>query len=155
MQAILDQFARQSHAAYRFVVKIDGLDQAAFTECTLPTIEWDMEEIKEGGVNTHVLQVPGRRKAARLTLKNGVGNSDLVDWCCRVMQENYAHDKRKTITVKLMDITTKKEVAVWTMEQSLPVKWSGPQIQSDSNAVAIQTLEFVCGEIKVEMDMVR
>lgn len=151
MQAIMAQFARQSHAAFRFVVKIDGLTQAAFTECTLPTIEWDVEEVKEGGINTHVLQIPGRRKAARLTLKNGVGNSDLVDWCCRAMKEDYKTDKRKTVTVKLLDATTQNEVAVWTMEASLPVKWTAPQIQSDSNAVAIQTLEFVCGEVTVEM----
>lgn len=152
MEGIPQQFLDQSHLVFRFVVKIDGLEQAAFTECTLPTMEVDTEEVKIGGLNTYLHQVPGRRKSARLTLKNGVGKSDLVKWCNSSLFESFAEKQRKSITVKLLDITTKKEIAVWEIRDALPVKWNGPQLQADSNTVAIQTLEFICGEVRVEMN---
>ena len=67
--------------AFRFVVSVDGEAIGAFTECALPTVEWETEEIKEGGLNTFVHQLPGRRKANKITLKNGVGVAqDLVNW---------------------------------------------------------------------------
>ena len=65
---------------FRFVVDVAGDRQAVFTECTLPVIEWEVEEVKEGGVNTYVQQLPGRRKPARISLKNGVGKSELLKW---------------------------------------------------------------------------
>ena len=39
-------------ATFRFTVDIGG-DKwvGVFTECSLPAIEWDVEEIKEGGRN--------------------------------------------------------------------------------------------------------
>lgn len=57
-----------THAAFRFVVDVGDKRQGVFTECTLPTVEWEVEEVKEG-LNSYVHQLPGRRKAARITLK--------------------------------------------------------------------------------------
>jgi phage tail-like protein len=38
---------------------------------------------------------------------------------------------------------------VWDIEDAYPVKWVGPELQSGSNSVAIQTLELACGAINV------
>lgn len=130
---------------FRFVVSVDGTDQAAFTECTLPVIEWETEEVKEGGLNTYTHQLPGRRKSARLTLKNGVGAKKLAEWYMQGMKETL---KRKNITVSLRD-SKKNEVASWTLSNALPVKWTGPQLKPDDNSIAIQTLEFIGGEVTV------
>ncbi len=89
-----------TNAAFRFVIDVDGSTQGAFTECTLPVIEWDVEEVKEGGLNTFTHQLPGRRKGAKITLKHGVGTSELMDWYIDTMNETFT---RKPLTVTLLN----------------------------------------------------
>lgn len=132
-----------ANAAFRFVVSIDGQGQAAFTECTLPVVEWEIERLKEGGTNNFIHQLPGQRKPATVTLKNGVGKSELMDWCLDIMEGNIS---RKPVTITLLN-SEKKTIMVWDLNDAFPSKWTGPQLQSDSKTLAIQTLELVCGEV--------
>jgi phage tail-like protein len=122
-----------------------------FSECTLPEIAWDVEPIKEGGLNTYTHQLLGRRKSASLTLKNGVGTSLLVAWYIATMNESFTlpvAPLRRTITVILLN-PLKIPVMTWNIDKAMPTKWSGPQLKTSENSVAIQSLEFSCGEITV------
>jgi len=139
---------QQTFAAFRFLVDVEGKTQAAFTECTLPAIDWELEEVKEGGLNTYTHQLPGRRKAAKITLKNGVGKSELVDWFIQTLSEHFT---RKSVAVSLLDLSS-KPIITWNLADAYPVKWTGPQLQSDSTSVAIQTLDLACGEVSVKMN---
>ena len=134
------------HAAFRFVVDIDGKAQAAFTECDLPIIDLNLQEVKEGGLNTYLHQLPGQRKSAKVILKHGIGKSDLVDWFIKVMSEEFV---RKPVTIILMNSTLEPQMT-WNLDGAYPVKWTGPALRSDSSTVAIQTLELVCNEITVK-----
>jgi phage tail-like protein len=140
------QLRTQSIAAHRFLVEVDGVPLAAFTECTLPAIEWDVEDLKEGGLNVFVHQLPGQRKSARISLKNGVGKSSLMEWYMDAMTEKIV---RKPVTVTLLD-SLHNPVLAWQIENAYPVKWSGPSLKSDTNAIAIQTLDLACGEITIK-----
>lgn len=142
-----DQFRPFANPVFRFIVSVKGLNNVgAFTECTLPTIEWDIYDIKEGGVNTFVYQMPGHRKKARLTLKNGIGKGDLVKWCRESMGENF---KRYDITVTLMN-AKRENILMWHLKDAYPVKWTAPAFKSSENSVAIQTLELACHEVEIE-----
>jgi len=141
-----EKLRAQAHPAFRFVVAINGVRFAAFTECTLPTIEWEIEEIKEGGLNTRTHPLRGRRKSARLTLKYGVCKDEFWTWYKDVMSEKF---EPKNITIELLDVSG-TQVAGWYVQAALPVKWTGPQLQAGSNTIAIQTLEFTCGEITLD-----
>lgn len=141
----IEELRKLSNPAFRYVVEVGGTPQAAFTECTLPVIEWEIEEVKEGGLNTFTHQLPGRRKGAKMTLKNGVGSSDLYDWCVKTMGETF---ERKQVTVTLLD-SMKKKVMSWNLAAAYPIKWTGPQLKSSDNNVAIQSLELACGEVTV------
>jgi phage tail-like protein len=135
------------NASFRFVVEIEGLPAGAFTECTLPTVEWEMEQIKEGGFNTGVHQVPGQRKASTISLKNGIGIVDkLLEWCINAMNEKF---ERKNVTVTMYD-SYLKPLITWHMEGALPVRWKAPELKTDSNTIAIQTLELICETVTVE-----
>jgi phage tail-like protein len=140
-----DKLLAQANAVFRFVIEIDGTPEAAFIECTLPILELEVEEVKEGGLNTFVHQLPGQRKSARLILKNGVGKTSLVQWYRETMEGQI---KRKSISVRLLD-SMRSEVAVWNIENAYPIKWVGPQLQASENSIAIQTLEMACGEVTV------
>jgi phage tail-like protein len=138
------EFLNLVTASFRFVVAVDGSPTAAFTECTLPTIEWDAEMIKEGGLNTYVHQLPGRRKQTTITLKNGVGiASDLMAWYIATMNEKF---RRRRVTITLLN-RYHAPIMVWHIENAYPRKWTGPQLQTDDNTIAIQTLELACGEV--------
>jgi phage tail-like protein len=138
---------KQAYAAFRFIVDVDGKTQAAFTECTLPAIDWEIEEVKEGGLNTFTHQLPGRRKAGKISLKNGIGKTELVDWFLKSMSEDFT---RKAVAVTLLDLSS-QPVITWNLSDAYPVKWTGPALKSDSNAIAIQTLDLACGEISVKL----
>jgi phage tail-like protein len=144
---LLDKQIREGiTAAFRFVVSVDGTAMAAFTECKLPDLELNMEEVKEGGLNTYVHMLPGQRKPARITLKNGVGVAkDLKEWYTQVLSENFT---RKRVSIQLLN---SKMEAVLTLDfqNAIPIKWSGPNLKSDENTIAIQTLELSVGEITI------
>lgn len=135
-----------ANPAFRYVVEIDGVNHAVFTECTLPAVEWEVQEVKEGGLNTHTHQLPGRRKGTKLTLKNGLGTDDLLQWCVDSMNETFT---RRSISVTLYNVAHEPLIR-WDIADALPSKWTAPQLKSDSNAIAIQSLEFVCGNVTVE-----
>jgi phage tail-like protein len=134
-------------ASFRFVVDIADVAQGVFTECTLPNIDWEIQEVKEGGLNSYLHELPGRRKSARISLKNGLGTSELVNWYLQSMNEQFV---RRTVTIKLLD-SLHEPVMIWNVADAYPIKWVGPQLKSDTGAVAIQTLELVCGQVTVEL----
>lgn len=140
-----DAIRALTNPAFRFVVDVDGEAQAAFTDCTLPAIEWEIEEIKEGGLNTFTHQLPGRRKGTKVTLKNGVGSSSLIDWYVETMSESF---QRKPLTITLLN-SQLETVMTWHVADAYPVKWTGPSLKSSDNSIAIQTLELACGEVSV------
>lgn len=142
------QWRAQAHPSFRFVVDIDNKRQAVFTECTLPAIEWEVEEVKEGGLNTYTHQLPGRRKSAKVSLKNGVGKSELLKWYFSAMEENF---ERHKVTITLLDATHDK-VMVWNATDAVPVRWVGPELRTSDATIAIQTLELACGRITVSYD---
>ena len=143
----LDKQVREGiTAAFRFVVSIDGTAMAAFSECKLPDLELNVEEVKEGGLNTYVHLLPGQRKPGRITLKNGVGvTKDLNEWYTQAMSEQFT---RKRVSISLLN---SKLEAIMTLDfqNAIPVKWSGPTLKSDEATIAVQTLELVVGEVSI------
>ncbi len=133
-------------AAFRFVVAVDYRPLGAFTECTLPTIEWEVEPVKEGGQNAFVYQLRGPRKQTTVSLQNGIGMmSEMLVWYFRTMQGDFS---RRKVTISLFD-SFFVPIMVWHIEDAFPIRWSVPQLQTNSNVVAMQTLELACGEIMV------
>jgi len=137
-----------ANPVFRYIISLDGQPIAAFLDCTLPTIAWEMQSVREGGLNTYVHQLPGYRKEMNVTLRNGVGLKDKMEkWYLDAMNESF---KRKRITIELQNESGDK-VAVWTVEECIPVSWTGPQLSSSSSAIAIQTFELACGALTHEL----
>jgi phage tail-like protein len=133
-------------AAFRFVVAIDGVQVGAFTECVLPTVSMETEAVKEGGLNTYVHQLPGPQRAAKITLKNGVGiPTPLISLYKAAMSEQF---RRVNVTITLLNPML-IPVMILNIRDAYAATWTGPQLRSDGNTVAIQSLELVCGEITV------
>lgn len=151
---MLNQLSRvitNAFPSFRFVVTVNGAPYGVFTECSLPVIDWEFEPVKEGGLNTHIHTLIGRRKETRFTLKNGVGTSALVSWYMLTMAEEFTTPGmglRRTVTIVLLN-SLKIPVMTWNISEAFPLKWTGPQLNAGENSVAIQTLEFAGGEVVV------
>ena len=137
------------HAAFRFAVQIDGATQAVFTECTLPTLEVEVHQQMEGGLNDAVHQLPGRVKSGKITLKRGITtSSDMLKWYMNISQGKIS-DNQSKISVVMYD-SLSESVMRWNFEGAFPSKWTGPSFTAGSNQVAIETLELSYQSIDVE-----
>jgi phage tail-like protein len=138
-------------ASFRFSVEIDNNREftGIFTELKLPDVEWDIQEMKEGGLNAFTHQLPGRRKASKVTLKNGLATKGvLMDWYANLMDEDF-NKFLKTVTITLLN-SEHKAVMRWNISNAYPSKLTWPELKTSDNVVAIQTLELVCGEVKLD-----
>jgi phage tail-like protein len=131
---------------FRFIVELEKEVVGAFTECKLPDVSWKPQNIEEGGLNTYVHQLPGQRKAAKITFKRGLGITNrLLDWYIEAMRGQMVS---RQVTVKLLD-PQKNPAITWIIDDAFPMKWSGLSLKSDSKTIAIATLMLSCGYIEV------
>jgi phage tail-like protein len=139
----------KAHAAFRFAVQIEGITEAVFTECTLPTLEVEVHQQMEGGLNNAVHHLPGRVKAGKITLKRGISSSDkLLAWYMDIAQGKIS-SSRRTVSVVMYD-SLLEEVMRWNFEGAFPSRWTGPSFVSGNSALAIETLELSYQSMDVE-----
>ncbi|MHB1295098.1 MAG: phage tail protein [Anaerolineae bacterium] len=137
-----------AYPAFRFAVTFGGSDQAVFSECTLPNLEVDVHEQKEGGYNHGVHLLPGAVKAGRITLKRGLAKSgELLAWYADVASGN-AQKALRNVSVVLYDAES-NEVLRLNFAGAFPVRWSGPTLRTADSAIAIETLELAFAEVEV------
>jgi len=131
---------------YKFGVIIGAAPVAAFTECVLPNLEIDTQEVKEGGQSGYTLTLPGNLKAGRLTLKNGLMvGSDMLNWYLQMLYGAFTEASYKNITVVVYK--GGKIVYNFHFYNAFPVKWQGPQLRAEDHAVAVETIEFIYQDV--------
>jgi phage tail-like protein len=127
---------------FRFLVEIDGIIQAGFSEVTVPDTTTDVVEYREGNEEPHMRKLPGLNKFANLTLKWGATDSmELFSWRKLVMQGKMK-DARKNIAVIVRD-EEGNPAARWEFENAWPNKYDPPDMNAKGNDVAIELMELV------------
>jgi phage tail-like protein len=127
-------------AGFRFGVEIGGTTVAWFTECSGLGVERTVYPHEEGGVNTHVHQLPDRLKYTSVSLKRGIADASLWEW----FQEGIYDGKvrRENVTILLFN-TDRSKAKRWNLSRAFPTKWTGPDLKTGDNNAAIETLELV------------
>lgn len=134
---------------FRFAVEIAGIQEAVFTECSGFDTKIDVEEYKEGGLNTYVHKLPGRQSHTNITLKRGVGASiELWDWLNRIASATSKSSEKKNMSVVLYDITGTEKLR-WNLIKAFPVKWSTPTMQASESSVLVESLELAFQEFSL------
>ena len=124
---------------FNFTIEIDGIERAAFQECSGFDSTIDVIEHREGGENTTPRKLPGLTKYSNITLKWGMTNDrELYDWHRRVVEGEI---ERKNGSIVLRD-RKGEEVARWNFVRAWPTKWDGPDLNAEGNDIAIETLEL-------------
>jgi phage tail-like protein len=138
----------QPYRNFNFLVEIDGVETAAFSEAILPAAELEVVEYREGADKTSVSRkLPGRLKLGNLVLKRGIAG-DLTLW--RWFEQVAGGDlDRRTVAVILLD-ASRQPVRRWTLHDGWIAKIEGPALNARGNEVAIETLELTCERLEVE-----
>lgn len=130
---------------FRFLVEIDGIVQAGFSETSGFGSNVEVIEYREGGDATTVRKLPGKVSYPDITLKWGVTDSrELYDWH-RVAINGQI--ERKNGSIILMDDTGQEKVR-WNFFNAWPSKWDGPDFNAKGNDVAIDTLTISCERVE-------
>ena len=130
------------YGQFNFVVNIEGVDRAAFSEASGLDTETDPIEYREGNEDITVRKLPGLRKYPNITLKRGFTiDRDLWDWRKTVMDGRT--DRRSGSIVLLNE--AREEALRWNFREGWPCKLQGPPLNAKTNEVAIETLE-ICHE---------
>jgi phage tail-like protein len=125
---------------FRFRLEIDGIQQAGFSEATVPDTTSDVVEYREGTEITTPRKLPGLTKYGNLSLKWGTTDSmDLYNWRKQIIDGNV---QRKNIAVVLID-EAGNDKARYEFVNAWPNKYDPSDLNATGNAVAIETLEIV------------
>jgi phage tail-like protein len=127
------------YPAFNFLVEIEGIQVAAFSECSGLVSETDVIEYRSGGEAGSARKLPGLRKFANIVLKRGITKDrELWDWYKTVLDGNV---QRKAGSIVLLD-DGGQEVLRWNFRQGWPRKYEGPALNAKTSEVAIETLEI-------------
>jgi phage tail-like protein len=94
------------------------------------------------------IKMPGLRSVGNVTLKKGVFTKDSIFWDW-FDQSKLNIIKRKTVVISLLDEAATPKMT-WTLTNAWPTKMSGTDLKSDSNEVAIESLELAYETLAVK-----
>lgn len=135
------------YSAFNFLVEIDGVTVAGFSELTGLNTETDVIEYRTGDLDITVKKLPGLKKFGNITLKRGFTDSrELWEWRKRVLD---GRTERQSGSIVLLNEAREPAVR-WNFREAWPRKWEGPAFNAKTNEVAVETLEIVCEGIELE-----
>ena len=121
-----------------------GIADTAFQEVSGLTKEISTEEVAWGGENRFKYRLPTTPKYQNLVLKRGVtsNDSDLRDWCDQTLDGGLLNPiKTKDLQLLLLNEEGVTCMA-WTVYKAYPVKWQSSELNSEKNALLIETIEL-------------
>lgn len=124
----------------RFSVTLDQRRSlGTWSKCEGLSVEYEVFEYQEGGLNEYVHRLPGRAKYTnvRLTRPLDDQSDDLAAWVASGLNAV----QRDTATITLLD-PNGDTVCTWTLAEACPVKWTGPTLDAAGNQIATEVLEL-------------
>jgi len=126
---------------FNFLLEIEGITQAGFSDCTGFGASTDPIEYREGGDNKTVRKLPGLTKFNNVTLKWGLTDSrELYEWYRDIVNGKI---ERKNGSIVCLD-TEGTEKVRWNFFNAWPTKWDAPDFSAKGNDVAIDSLDLAC-----------
>lgn len=126
-----------------------GGSKISFTEVTGLNIENEMIEYRDGSSpEYHKIKMPGLQKYGNVTLKRGMFTSDneFFQWLNTV---SLSKIERRDITISLLN-ENHEPVYIWRLKNAWPTKVTAPDLKSDANEVAVETIEMAHEGLVIE-----
>ena len=116
-------------------------DDIRFQTVSGLSVEYDMEEFKEGGENRFTHKLPVRTKYADLVLKRGMlTKSSVTDWFLRAFRDR----SFSPADIDIILMNEKSEpLRTWSVTHAIPKKWIVTDLNANENAIVVETLELM------------
>jgi len=127
------------YKSFNFVVEIEGVAVADFSEVSGLSSETTVIEYRTGAMRGSTRKLPGLTKYSNITLKRGItSGTELWEWRQHVVD---GEGDRRSVSIVLRD-DQGQELLRWNLVNAWPCKWQGPSFDAKGNEVAIETLEL-------------
>ena len=134
----------------RFLVQIDGVEEAGFAEVHLPELTELVAEYREGGDREgppHLL--PERPQVGRMLLRRGFrGSLSLYRWYRQVADGEQG--ARRDVAVQLFDEGMAAVVATWRLRGAWPARYAVSPLRALGGEVLTEEAELVGERFDVE-----
>lgn len=131
---------------YNYKVEIDGITEASFSEVSGFDASIDVIEYRTGdeGVNWS-RKLNGLTKFGNVTLKWGMTSSlSFYEWVTSISNgTSLGEDHNKAVTITLFDDDGSTALAVWTLTNAWPSKYTAPDFNASSSEIAFESVELV------------
>lgn len=125
---------------YNFLLQIQDVAEARFTECTGMGMRIHPIRYRESGAGQIVRALPGPVEYAEVTLRYGLTNSvDLWNW---LMAAARGVVQRRHVSVVMLDTDGVRQAIRWNFYDSWPCEWSGTDFASMGREAAIEELRL-------------
>jgi phage tail-like protein len=137
----------------RFHFQVDwGGAKISFSEITGLVMEREKIEYRHSdSPDFSKIAMPGMMKNSNITLKRGTFENDLDynTWFDEVANDRAGTKKvRRDVTIRLLN-EEHEPVAAWKAMRCFPVKLTAPDLKSDANEVAIESIEIAHEGLKM------
>jgi phage tail-like protein len=130
---------------FRFLVELDGIVQAGFTDCSGFGSNVEVVEYREGGDAATVRKLPGKTSFPDITLKWGITDSrELYDWHRTAVDGAV---QRKNGSIILQDDLGQEKIR-WNFFSAWASKYDAPDFTAKGNDVAIDALTISCERLE-------
>lgn len=138
---------------YNYKVNI-GQDTIAFSEVSGLNVAYETTTYKEsntesGKASPRVFRMPAQATDKTLTLKKGLipakSQAALYDWISSIRINQVI---KKDIVINLCD-EEGTAVVTWTVVNAFPTKLDVPSFDANSNDVAIESMELMADDIRI------
>jgi phage tail-like protein len=127
------------YLGFRFLVEIQGMIVAGFTEVSGLQAEIETFEYREGGLNDYAHQLPGPVRYPNLVLRRGLTDFDnLWSWHRDVTRGKVRRRNGSVILAGDLGHLLWR----WNFRGAYPVRWVGPELRAEAATVAVETLEL-------------
>ncbi|WP_461635596.1 phage tail protein [Glutamicibacter soli] len=124
---------------YNFLIELDGVTSAGFTEVSGLNTESDIMEYREGNYIGGVHKLPGLIKFGQLTLKRGYTlNQDLWLWRKTTLE---GATERRNGAIVLLDVSRQPTLR-WEFFEAWVSKYEGPALNATTSEAAIESIEL-------------
>lgn len=133
----------QDYPIPRFHFQVDwGGAKISFTEVTGLDMQVELIEYRHSdSKDFNKIKMPGMRKFSNIVMKRGKfeSDSDYNRWLDEIANERSA--ARRDVVIRLLN-EKHEPVAAWSALRCFPVKVTAPDLKSDANEIAVESIEI-------------
>ncbi|SFR65104.1 phage tail protein [Halogeometricum limi] len=133
------------HGPYRnarFLLQIDGIDKAGFSQATIAETSTEPVEYREGNEKPTMRKLPNLTTYGNLSLQWGTtaDSLELFEWR-QLVELGQMDQARRDIAVVLLDVGGEPS-ARWNFTLAWPTQYDAPDLDASGNEVAIESMEI-------------